>query len=129
MKANQGQSSYSPTSSSHSSRRHQPKRTYRNQVLEVATQLGVNLLLGGFAAVSLIHLIPYQLKQQAKLQALETEAKDAQSRVDHLQAQYQNSLNPQTVSQIVEQQNNLIRTNQRKVVWVEPKPNSASSQQ
>jgi uncharacterized protein YpmB len=129
MKANQGQSLHSPTSSSHPPRRYQPKRTYRTQVLEVTTQLGVNLVLGGFAAVSLIHLIPYQLKQQAKLQTLQAEVKSAQSRVDLLQAQYQNSLNPQTVSQIVEQQNNLIRTNQRKIVWVEPKPSSASAEQ
>jgi hypothetical protein len=122
MKANQGQSLHSLNSSPHHLRRHQPKRTYRPQVLEVAAQLGVNLVLGGFAAVSLIHLIPYQFKQQAKLQTLQAEVKSTQSRVERLQAQYQSSLNPQTVSQIVEQQNNLIRTNQRKVVWVEPKP-------
>ncbi len=99
-------------------RRQQPH--YLPQVLEANAILGVNLLLGAMAISTLLHLVPYQLNQQAKLRAMQAEVDSTAQRVSQLKNQSQRSQDPTEAKRIVQEQSNLIDAQQRKVVWIRP---------
>lgn len=99
-----------------------PRRpaTHTPQALEVTTKLGINLLCATVAISSLVHLLPYQLEQQAKLQDIRSEVSQTAHRVDELQTRYKRSFDPNVAKQIVQEQSQLIEVHQRKIVWIKP---------
>lgn len=93
------------------------QRSHRPKAFEVASMLGVNILLSATAILTLFHLNHYQKNQQAKLQAIQSEVKLASGRVNQAQAQFERNIDPQQLRQIVQEETTEIEPGQMRVVW------------
>jgi hypothetical protein len=114
--------SSSPAATVHSSR----QSSYRSLAIESLGIAGINLFLVGIAIASIGHLFPQAFLDKAKLTALESELQQTQARVNQLQANYQRDSDPQQFQRIVQEENNLIAPNQRRVVWLPPTAKDSS---
>ncbi len=98
---------------------------HRSHAVESVIMLGVNLFLGGIAIAGLAQLVPQSLSGQTKLQSLDTELKQAKQRVNDLQTTYKLNSDPKQFERIAQEEGNMIATNQRRIVWLNPVRNSA----
>ncbi len=80
--------------------------------------LGMNAVLIGTAAVTLAHLVPYQLTQRAKLQEISREESQIAKSLQELQQTYQHSQSPETAQRIAQEQGSLMPANQLKVFQI-----------
>ncbi|KGF73571.1 hypothetical protein DO97_19015 [Neosynechococcus sphagnicola sy1] len=97
-------------------RRHQP--TYRGRTLEVAAKLGVNLMLGTVAVMTLVNLLPYAQTQDAKLQTMRQEVSKTEARVNQLKADFSQYFDPQQARVIMQQQGYRVDPLQYQIVWL-----------
>lgn len=106
-----------------------PVRSKRNLSLtakhrHIGREFTIKVLInGGIIAAGLValsQLVPYYLSQREKLTNLEAAQKEAQARVNQLKANYQQDSQPQALERIAQEEANLIRPNQRRIVWVKP---------
>lgn len=88
----------------------------REIIVKVLLNLGI--LTAGL--VALTQLVPYYLSQREKLTNLEAAQKEAQAHVNQLNANYQQDSQPQALERIAQEEANLIRPHQRRIVWVKP---------
>jgi cell division protein FtsB len=98
------------------------QRRLRVQLFETLTLLGITLGVSISAITGLSRLVPYAVAQQAKLQTLQAEVKATRARVQQLQTEYKQDLNPEAKERIAQQEGNLLHRNQRRIVWLAPKP-------
>ena len=103
-------------------RKHYDRVRHRNhqssQAVEAAAVLMFNLTLIGFAVYALSNLVPYQLTQTAKLDALKNEAKQTAANIQQLEQSYERSFDPEEAIRIAEEQGHLIRADKQRIVWV-----------
>ncbi len=97
-----------------------PAAQQRRIAREILTKVLVNLGLVGGGLVALMQLLPYYFSQQEKLTALEQAEKAAQARVTQLQQELKQDRHPQAQERIAQEDANLIRPDQRRIVWVKP---------
>jgi hypothetical protein len=90
----------------------------RGQFWESGVMLGMNILLMGTAIVTLAHLIPYQMTQQAKLQELRSEESNMAQSLQDLKQEYERSKSPEVAQRIAQEQGNLMRANQKRVFLI-----------
>lgn len=90
----------------------------RAQFWESGVMLGVNVVLMGTAIVTLTHLIPYQMTQQAKLQELRSEESNMAQSLENLKQEYERSKSPEVAQRIAQEQGNLMRINQKRVFLI-----------
>ncbi len=95
--------------------KHQPQQT--TKALESAVILGLNSLLIGVGIYTLWTLVPHQLAQHRKLQALRAEAAQTTTRVKQLKQDYQRSFSPREQRRISEEQGYLISEKKLKMNW------------
>jgi hypothetical protein len=88
------------------------------QFWESGVMLGMNILLMGTAIVTLAHLIPYQMTQQAKLQELRSEESNMAQNLEDLRQEYEQSKSPEVAQRIAQEQGNLMRANQKRVFLI-----------
>jgi hypothetical protein len=104
-------------------------------VAETSIKLAVNLALAGTAVSTLLHLIPYNNKQQADLQQLQAEVTATNAKVEALQSDFNRHFDPQESLNVMQEQNIRFNPKQRQVVWLTPtsktdkKSNSANGTQ
>ncbi|AFY61500.1 hypothetical protein [Synechococcus sp. PCC 6312] len=87
---------------------------------EIIVKVLINLGIVTAGLVALTQLLPYYLAQREKLTNLEAAQKEAQARVNELKVHYQQDNQPQAIERIAQEDANLIRPNQRRIVWVKP---------
>lgn len=87
---------------------------------EIVVKVLINLGIIAAGLVALSQLLPYYLTQREKLTNLEAAHKEAQARVNQLQTSYHQDNQPQALERIAQEEANLIRPNQRRIVWVKP---------
>lgn len=97
-------------------RRHSRRRSYRVMALETTAKLTVNIVLSAAAVAGLVKLLPYQWSQQAKLQEIQTEVKQTESRVNHLQTGFSRYFDPQQSKSVMQEQSNRVAPGQRQVI-------------
>jgi hypothetical protein len=90
----------------------------RAQFWESGVMLGMNILLMGTAIVTLTHLIPNQMTQQAKLQELRSEESNMAQSLKDLKQEYERSKSPEVAQRIAQEQGNLMRANQKRVFLI-----------
>jgi hypothetical protein len=90
----------------------------RAQLWESGVMLGMNILLMGTAITTLAHLIPHQMTQQAKLQELRSEESHMAQNLENLKQDYERSKSPEMAQRIAQEQGNLMRVNQKRVLWI-----------
>jgi hypothetical protein len=90
----------------------------RAQFWESGVMLGMNILLMGTAVVTLTHLIPHQMTQQAKLQELRSEESNMAKSLQDLKQEYERSKSPEVAQRIAQEQGNLMRVNQKRVFLI-----------
>jgi hypothetical protein len=88
----------------------------REMMVKVLVNLGI--IAGGLVALS--QLCPYYLAQKEKLTGLKDAAQEAQARVNQLKANQKQDSAPQSIERIAQEDANLIRPDQRRIVWVKP---------
>lgn len=87
--------------------------------LETTVKLAINVALSGVAVVSLLQLLPYHKSIQSKLQAIRTEVKETEQRVNRLQTDYKRASNPQEAKNIMREQTHMVDPTRREVVLLE----------
>jgi hypothetical protein len=90
----------------------------RARFWESGVMLGMNILLMGTAIVTLAHLIPYQMTQQAKLQELRSEESNMAQTLANLKKEYELSQSPEIAQRIAQEQGNLMRANYKRVFTI-----------
>jgi hypothetical protein len=93
---------------------------HKEQAIESAFVLGLNSLLIGVGIYTLWHLVPHQLAQYHKLQALQAETVQASTHVKQLKSDYQRSFSVLEQRRIAEEQGYLIGEKKLKVNWQQP---------
>jgi hypothetical protein len=88
---------------------------YAARLWESGLILSMNAILIGTAAVTLAHLVPYQLNQRAKLQEISREESQVAQNLQDLKQTYQRSQSPETAQRIAQEQGSLMRADQLKV--------------
>jgi cytoskeletal protein RodZ len=94
------------------------------KVWESGLILGVNAVLIGTALVTLAHLVPYQMTQQAKLKEVSKENAQVSQNLQRLQQDYKRSQSPEAAQRIAEDQGNLMQPNQKQVYWMTQPPSA-----
>lgn len=94
---------------------------------EAGAKIAVNLILLAFALGAIAKLVPYQLSQLQKLHALEAEVAQLAARVKELQLEQERDRQPQARQRIAQEEANLIAANQRRIIWIKPKPPKQSN--
>jgi hypothetical protein len=93
---------------------------HKAQAIESAFILGLNSLLIGVGIYTLWHLVPHQLTQYHKLQALRAETVQTSTHVEQLKNDYQRSFSTLEQQRIAEEQGYLIGEKKLKVNWQQP---------
>lgn len=92
-------------------------RQYRSVAIETSLRLGVNLGLSAIALSTLVYLLPYRTAQTQKLKEVQTEVKQAESRVAQLQAEFSRSFDSNQVKSILQEQTHMVDPSQRVVIF------------
>lgn len=92
----------------------------KTQALEAVFILGLNSLLAGVGICTLWNLVPHQIAQHQKLQALQSETAQTTSRVEQLKSDYQRSFSVREQKRIAEDQGYLTGEKKLKVNWQKP---------
>ncbi|MDG2990790.1 hypothetical protein L3556_07580 [Candidatus Synechococcus calcipolaris G9] len=93
---------------------------YQGQTLEVLAKIVVHSGLIVFGLMAVGKILPYQIAQSQKLEAMEGEVAQMQQRVNQLRADYELDSQPQANQRIAQEEGNMIGTNQRRVIWIDP---------
>ncbi|MFE4105264.1 slr1601 family putative cell division protein [Almyronema epifaneia] len=88
--------------------------------LEVGAKLAVNLLLLAAIVSALMKLVPYFQNQRARLQAVDTAVKQAETETAELRTDFSRYFDPSQASSIMQEQSGRKSPLQRTVVWTEP---------
>ena len=89
-------------------------------MLEASFVLGVNTLLAGVGIYTLLNLVPHQVAQHQKLQALRSETEQTSQRVEQLKNDYKSSFSAREQKRIAEEQGYLTGEKQLKLNWQKP---------
>lgn len=82
--------------------------------------LGVNAILIGTAVVTLAHLVPYQLRQHAKLKEIRAEESSLSQNIQALEHSYEQNKSPEAAQRVAQQQGNLMPIGRMNVILTEP---------
>ncbi|MBV9385915.1 MAG: hypothetical protein JOZ78_05740 [Chroococcidiopsidaceae cyanobacterium CP_BM_ER_R8_30] len=88
--------------------------------LETAAKLSVNIILSVLAAYALLRLIPYTCSQQKKLQEIQTEDRQIEGHVAHLQTDFSRFFDPHQTQNIMQEQSDRLAPGERPVVLLKP---------
>lgn len=97
------------------SRRHR-SQVHRGVAIEISLKLVVNGILSVGAIAALVKLLPYQFSQQAKLQELNLEVKETETRVGNLRQNFNRYFDPTQARKVMQEQSPRLEPNQRRVV-------------
>lgn len=86
---------------------------------ETITKLAVNCALSGAAVSALINFLPDYLSIQTKLREIRAEVNVTQNRVNHLQADFNRTFDPQQGKTVMQEQSDRVDPSQRQVIWIE----------
>lgn len=92
-------------------------RRQKTQAVEAALVVGLNGLLIGVGLYTLFQLVPHQLAQHRKLQALRSETEAAAARVQQLESSHQESLKARESRRIAEDQGYLVGEKKVRLNW------------
>ncbi|MDR9403458.1 MAG: hypothetical protein RI580_08465 [Halothece sp. Uz-M2-17] len=95
---------------------------YSGLTLEISAKILVNTVLAIAAMTAINKLIPNYQTQQSRLEEVQQEVEETQARVDELNQAFTRNFDPYQSEVILQEQTNQIKSNQRHVVWLEPKP-------
>jgi outer membrane murein-binding lipoprotein Lpp len=87
--------------------------------LETTAKLTANVVLSAVAIAGLVKLLPYQLSQQEKLQEIQTEVQQTETRVNRLRTDFNRYFDPQQATIIMQEQSNRVAPGQRQVILVD----------
>lgn len=111
-----------PRKKSPSRRQQQNRRTiprYRGLALEIGAKIFVNAIILTVAVNALNKLIPNYRTQLSRLEEVEQEVKQTQARVNQLHNNFTHNFDPYQSEVIMQKQTNLIKPDQRHIVWLE----------
>ncbi len=94
------------------------QRTHNHQaaqVVESLTMIVINSCLLGMTVYAIVHLIPHQLSQSAKLRDIKIEREKTAQHVAELKQEYQRSLQPEEAIRIAEEQGHLISQKKQRI--------------
>jgi cell division protein FtsB len=89
----------------------------RTQMVETVFIVGINSLLIGVGIYTLSNLLPHQLAQHQKLQAIRAEAAETNLRIEQLKSDYKSSFSARERQRIAEEQGYLTGAKKLKVNW------------
>jgi outer membrane murein-binding lipoprotein Lpp len=92
-------------------------QTHQLTAAEVGVKLTVNTVLAIVAGVTLVRLVPHNLSQQSKLDALKVEVATLETRVNQLEADFTRQFDPQQAKSIMQEQSVRVDPQQRRIVW------------
>jgi hypothetical protein len=95
-------------------------RPASTKLWESGMVLGVNTVLISTAIVTLVHLVPHQLTQHAKLKQIRAEESSLAQDIQTLQQNYEQNMSPEAAQRVAQQQGNLMPANQVNVVLTHP---------
>ncbi|MGB7413829.1 MAG: hypothetical protein WA902_06445 [Thermosynechococcaceae cyanobacterium] len=95
----------------------QTRAGQRTQAIETIFVVGINSLLIGVGIYTLSNLLPHQLAQHQKLQAIRVETAETNSRVEQLKNDYKNSFSPRERQRIAEEQGYLTGEKSLQLNW------------
>lgn len=120
------QQSRTPQRPSSPRRRETPQQKRRSRqrphlilTAETITKLAVNCALSGAAVSALINFLPDYLSIQTKLREIRAEVNVTQNRVNHLQADFNRTFDPQQGKTVMQEQSDRVDPSQRQVIWIE----------
>ncbi|MEL6438936.1 MAG: hypothetical protein AAFQ80_06755 [Cyanobacteria bacterium J06621_8] len=103
-------------------RRHQ---SYRGLTAEINLKLILSWAIAIAAIASLFRLLPYHLRQQAKLKELRIQVEATEARVNELRGQLNHNFAPERTQGLMEQYSTLIAPNQSRIYWLPEDVNSS----
>lgn len=96
---------------------------YGGLTLEISAKILTNALMIAVAIAALSKLIPNYQTQNARLEELDNEVEQTQTRVDRLNQEFTRNFDPYQSEEIWQQHTYQIKPNQRRIVWLEPETN------
>jgi hypothetical protein len=111
-------------------RRRSQSRTmpHRAMALESAVKLTLNLGVSAVAIAALVHLIPREFSQQAKLQELQVSSKVSSDRLRMVQDKFQQNFDPARSRAIMAEQTNRVDPREKTIVLQRPSSSSLTYQ-
>jgi outer membrane murein-binding lipoprotein Lpp len=105
-------------------RSHSKQRPSAHQValFESGLKLSINLILIAAAGTTLATLIPYNLRQRAALEQLQSEVKEVDGKVAQLEEDLGRNFDPQQALNVMQEQNIRFDPRQKQVVWLNAEP-------
>ena len=91
-------------------------------VWEIIFKLSLNTILGIGALVTLFRLIPFQHLQQSKLQEIQFQVKETETRVQQQRQEFQRSFDPRQSRRIMQEVSPRLDPNQRQIFLTPPSP-------
>ena len=99
------------------------RRLYTAEAIAVIT---VNLILAIFASAALVRLILYNLAQQEKIEILDAEVEETQTRVNKVREEFSQYFDPQQTTSMMRQQSHRIEAGQARIIFTEPEDSEHS---
>ncbi len=101
---------------------------HRVIALETTVKLSMNLGLSAVAIAALVHLIPHQLSQHARLQELQVASKVSNDRLRSVENNFQHYFDPYQSRAIMAEQTNRVDPREKTVVLQRPSTGSLGYQ-
>ena len=102
---------------------HAKKRLYTAEAIAV---IAVNLILATIASVALVRLFLYNMAQQSKIEILDAEVEETQTRVNHVREEFSHYFDPQQTTSIMRQQSHRVEAGQARIIFTEPEDSESS---
>lgn len=115
-----------PTLARRRSGRKKRPNPYTVMATETSVKLAVNMMLSVVAISALVQLLPHNRTGQEKLQQIQAEVQQTETRVNQLQAEFNRSFDPQQVKTIMQEQSHRVDPTQLRVIWLEKRPAGAA---
>lgn len=100
----------------------------RKLAAEVSTKIIVNLSIAAVSGIALATLIPRVLQQQAQLQDLQAEVTYLETEVNSLRDEFSGYFDTNQTQRLAQEEGQWLKTNQRRVIWLEPSSAQSSQQ-
>jgi hypothetical protein len=116
-------SQFSPSQDVHRRMRHRPAQRqshHRAIALETTVKLTMNLGLSAVALSALVHLIPHQFSQHARLQELQVASKVSNDRLRNVENNFQHYFDPYQSRAIMAEQTNRVDPKEKTIVLQRP---------
>lgn len=111
------------------------RRRFRSQVvphrviaLETTAKLVFNMAISAVAITALVHLVPQEFSQQAKLQELQVTSKASRDRLRVVQDNFQQHFDPAMSRAIMAEQTNRVDPREKTIVLQRPSSSTLSYQ-